>query len=77
MRIVQIVLDNPSPDAIFLSGSFDVGEDMVHFATQKDSFALRKTVWLHNVGLPLHLVVFRLLVELVSKVNIISWKDPR
>lgn len=61
MWLVQVVLDNPSSDTIFLGSCLDVGENVVHFATKKDSFALGEAIWFHDVGLPFLLFVFLLL----------------
>ena len=40
VRIVQIVLNNPSADAFFLRSNIDIVENVLHFSAKKDSLTL-------------------------------------
>ena len=76
MWIVQIVLDNPTTDALLFLSCFYSVENSFHSTTHEDSFALREPVWLDNVGLAFLFFTVRWLVKLVSEIYVISRQHP-
>ena len=75
MWIVQVVLDDPTTDALLFFSCFDAVEDSLHSTTHENSLALRQPVWFDDVGLAF-LFFVRCLIKLVSEINIISRQNP-
>ena len=70
--LIKVVLDDPASDTFFLLASLDAIEDSLHTSTQENALTLGETIWLHDICLPFRLSTIRWLVELVSKVDIVT-----
>ena len=77
MLLVEVVLDHPAANTLFIFGCLYTIENFLHSSTQKNALTLRETVWLHDISLPfLFCVSFIWFTKLISEVNVVNGKDP-